>query len=112
MHSRLCRALVISLFAVGAGGCAGFFTAPVQPPIGLLYSRYNAVIDIDSDETELGSKVGRSEASSILGLIATGDASVASAAKAGGITTIRHIDYEFFTVLGIYGRFTTVVYGD
>ncbi len=112
MLSGICRSLIISLVAIGTGGCAGFFTAPVQPPIGLLYSSYEAVIDIDSEETQLGSKVGRSGASSILGLVATGDASVGAAAKAGGITTIRHVDYEFFTVLGVYGRFTTVVYGD
>lgn len=48
----------------------------------------------------------------MLGLVATGDASIEAAAKAGGITKIHHVDFENFSILGIYATFTTVVYGD
>ena len=92
-------------------GCIGF-GAPVHPPTGLLYTSIRAPIDIDSDETQLGTKQGRSTSSTILGLVAWGDASTRAAAEAGGVTTIRHVDYEYFDILSVYGTFTTVVYGD
>lgn len=60
----------------------------------------------------LGSKVGTSEATSILGIIGTGDASIEAAAKAGGIKKISHVDYEASNILGIYAKHTTIVYGE
>jgi hypothetical protein len=93
-------------------GCAGLYSAPVIPPVAFVYSKVSAPIDIDVNETRMGQKKGTAETINILGLISTGDASVQSAAKNGGIKVIRHADYEFTTVLGLYSRFTTVVYGD
>jgi len=92
--------------------CAGVYGAPVVPPPGFLYSRFAAPIDIDAEASVLGDKVGRSSTESILGLVAQGDASISSAAREGGITTIRHVDYEFENYLGVYSKFTIVVYGD
>jgi len=92
-------------------GCTGF-GAPVVPPLGALYSNVQAPIDIDSDETQLGTKRGEAVSSTVLGLVAWGDASVRTAATNGGLTTIRHVDYAYFNVLGVYATFTTVVYGD
>jgi hypothetical protein len=40
------------------------------------------------------SKMGSVECASILGLFATGDASIETAMKNGGITKIHHIDYH------------------
>ncbi|HON44184.1 MAG TPA: TRL-like family protein [Planctomycetota bacterium] len=58
------------------------------------------------------SKVGKASVQSILGLVATGDASIEAAAKSANITKIHHVDYESTNILGIVGTFTTVVYGD
>ncbi len=70
-------------------------------------------LDTDLAKTKLGSKVGESEAQAILGLIAWGDAGTQAAAKAGGITTLRHADTQVFSILGfVYSRQTTIVYGD
>jgi hypothetical protein len=69
-------------------------------------------MDVDFEDTQLGSKVGKSSTTSILGLFAWGDASIAAAARDGGITRVRHADYEFLNVIGIYMSFTTVVRGD
>lgn len=93
-------------------GCAGFYSAPLTPPAGFLYSDIQAPLSIEPEGTKLGSKVGEASTTSILGAFATGDASVATAAKAGGITTVRHIDYKMKNVLGIMSTFTVVVYGD
>jgi hypothetical protein len=57
-------------------------------------------------------KVGKATSTSILGLVATGDASIETAAKNGGIKTIKFVDYEVHNILGIYGQYTTIVYGD
>ena len=80
---------------------------------GCVYFNVTTPLDTNLDETQLGSKVGTSEAHSVLGLVAWGDAGTDAAAKQGGITTIRHADQENFAVLMfIYARYRTVVYGD
>jgi hypothetical protein len=91
---------------------AGCYTAPVIPALAGVYTNTKAPMDIDYDETQLGSKTGKASTTTILGLVAWGDASAAAAAADGGITTIRHADYEFLNVLFIYQSFTTVVRGD
>ncbi len=80
---------------------------------GCLYMNVVAPLDTDLDRTVLGSKVGRSEAQSVFGLIAWGDAGTQAAATNGGITTLNHADTEVFSILGfVYSRTRTVVYGD
>jgi len=105
---------VLALMACGAltSACAGIYGAPVVPPPGFIFSRFSAPLDIDAQDTKPGSKVGRSSSQSILGLVAEGDASISAAAKQGNITTIRHVDYEFENYLGVFSKFTIVVYGD
>jgi hypothetical protein len=92
-------------------GCVGY-DAPVVPPGGYLYTNTQAPNDIDADASQLGTKRGESTSSTVLGLVAWGDASVYAAANAGGITTIRHVDYKYNNILSVYATFTTVVYGD
>ena len=80
---------------------------------GCLYMNVRAPLDTDLASTELGSKMGKSEAKSVLGLVAWGDASTQAAARDGGIETINHADQEYLAVLGfVYARYRTVVYGD
>ena len=43
---------------------------------------------------------------------ATGDSSISAAMANGGITKIHHVDCKVFSVLGLYARYTTVVYGE
>ena len=89
----------IALIAVALSGC--------------VYTNITTPLDRDLHATELGSKVGRSEAQSVLGLVAWGNAGSQAAAKNGGITTLRHADMEIFSILGfVYARQRTVVYGD
>jgi hypothetical protein len=100
-----------SILLLVLSGCVGY-DAPVVPPTGFLYTNTQAPIDIDADQTQLGTKRGESTSSTVLGLFAWGDASVYAAANAGGITTIRHVDYKCNNILSVYATFTTVVYGD
>jgi hypothetical protein len=93
-------------------GCALFFSAPVIPGSAFVYANTRAPMDVDFERTEVGPKRGRASVTTILALVSFGDASAASAANDGGISTIRHADYEYYNILGIYQRFTTVVYGE
>jgi hypothetical protein len=106
---KLFRVSLLGLAALGTGCAMG--AAPVIPPAALIQN-YKAPLDIDHDQSQLGSKRGTSVAKTVLGVVSWGDASTHAAAKSGSITTIRSADYEFFTVFGIYSTYTTIVYGD
>jgi hypothetical protein len=105
-------------FTLGVGLIAsvllltGCYYSPVVPPIGVVFSDVKAPMDTELDSTDMGTKSGEAETCSILGLVSWGDASIEEAAKNGGLQTVKHADYEFFTVLGVYSTYTTVVYGD
>ncbi len=106
------KLLLLAVLVFGAIGLNACLVAPVIPPVGLAYSNLQAPLDIDYHASPVVGKHGTSESMAILGLVALGDASAATAAQNGGIKTIDHADYEYFNVLGVYQRYRTVVYGD
>ena len=98
----------VMLCAAFFTGCATYSQAPV---IGLAYTEVSAPVAI-GDGSTTGTKMGTSTVTSILGLVATGDASIRAAAKDGGITKIHYVDYESKSVLGLWSTYTVVVYGE
>jgi hypothetical protein len=56
-------------------------------------------------------KEGRAEATGII-FFSQGDASISAAMKAGGITKIHHVDCKTFSVLGLFAKYETIVYGE
>lgn len=105
------RTLAVSLFCLLVFSNTGCLVAPVVPPVALVYSNIKAPLDVDVNETVLGSLRGEASATMILGLFSFGDAGLYAAAQNGRLETIDSADYEFVNVLGIYQRFTTIVYG-
>ena len=103
-----------TLFAAGAAAILFLATscATLSTPagVGALYTDINAGEAVTSNQ--LGKKVGTAKATNILGLIATGDASIETAAKQGGIKKISHIDSKKKVILGIYGTYDITVYGE
>src|SRR5574344_354883 len=81
-----------------------------SPLVGVLYSDVQYGESATSNDGS--SKVGEASASSILGIVATGDASIATAAKNGNITKIHHVDVESTGILGIYATYKVIVYGE
>lgn len=80
---------------------------------GCLYSHVRHPLDLDLQETRLGTKAGESSARSILWLFAWGDAGTQAAAQNGGLTKLYHMDTEItFIFFGLYASSTTIVYGD
>ncbi|MDX2176530.1 MAG: TRL-like family protein [Candidatus Sumerlaeia bacterium] len=91
---------------------SGCYRAPVMPPLGYIFSDVSAQIDTDAEQTPVTTGSGEAESASVLGLVAWGDASTTTAASNGGLSTVEHVDYKYFNVLGIYQTFTTVAYGN
>lgn len=87
-------------------GCAAYSVAPVT---GFIYTDVQGPLSATNHDSN--SKVGMATCTSILGLVATGDASIEAAMQNGGITQIHHVDFKSKSILGIYAEFTTIVYG-
>ena len=104
---------ILAALVVGAsmlfGGCA----AGPNPLTGFWYSdvKYPGYYD-GASERGVGSKTGDATATSILGLVATGDASISAACSKGGIKTINTVDHHYTNILGLYAKWTTVVTGE
>lgn len=80
---------------------------------GCVYSSVVQPLDRDVQETQIGSKTGRSSLHVVAWLVAWGDAGVDAAAANGDIAVINHLDVERRLVLfGLYSRVTTIAYGD
>ena len=93
----LCAALL--------GGCA-LAHGPVVAPV-----TWDVKGPVSAGPAATGPKIGRSEAWGIL-VFATGDASIAAAMANGGITKIHHVDHETQNILGVWAKYTTIVYGE
>lgn len=106
--SLLKTALCLSLGLV-MSGC--MIRSPVVPPVGMWYNETTFPVDITFGPNDIGPTSGSSDACSVLGLVAWGDASVESAAKSAGIKQIDHVDAYYFNVLGVYMKYETTVYG-
>lgn len=90
--------------------CAGCVSAPFQPPPGL-FETTKAPLSTQGN-WKVGAKEGRSSVSTYLGLISTGDCSISAAARAGGLTKVDYVDYEYENYIGVYQKTTVVVYGE
>jgi hypothetical protein len=87
-------------------GCAAVANGPVTAPVTV-----GAKGPVSAGPAAGSPKVGRAHAWGIL-VFATGDASISAAMSNGGITRIHHVDNETLNILGIYARYTTIVYGE
>jgi len=93
-----CGALVMA----GPGGALLYADAK-GPAAALAY--YGA--------TATGStKVGTASYNNILGILATGDASLDAAMRAGGITKLHHCDVQITNILGIIATYKLIAYGE
>ncbi len=94
--------VVLLVFAM-LGGCGAVYTN-IKTPMQDLNSPLN--------DTP-GVKIGKASCMSYVWVIVLGDCSVKAAMQEGEVTKIHHVDTEIKSILsGLYGRATTVVYGD
>jgi TRL (tRNA-associated locus)-like protein len=103
---RIGNHLVLTLLCVALfSGCA-LSHGPVVAPITL-----DMKGPVSAGPAATSPKIGRSEAWGIL-VFSTGDASISAAMANGGITKIHHVDQETQNILGIWAKYTTIVYGE
>lgn len=102
--NRLFAAMGI-VAVLGLSGCQ-----PVASPLmGFIYNdtKYGDTVTSSTSAT----KEGKACASTILGMVATGDASIQAAKAAGGVTEVSYVDHSAKSVLGIIGEWCTIVRG-
>ena len=104
------RLLIVPAVLMALTGCAAVAFLPLGPPQAILYADAGGGRLVT--ENAIGKKKGEACATSILGLVTTGDASIRAAADAGGITKIASVDANFTNILGIYSKYCTTVSGD
>src|SRR5262245_54820666 len=103
--------LLLPVLVTMLPGCfAGLAFSRQGSPIGLIYT--DAGVASHPTNNDVGRKKGEACATSIFGLVTTGDAGIKTAAEAAGITQIAAIDYYHTNILGIYSKFCTIVSGD
>lgn len=98
---------MLAVLVVALTGCVSPSGAPV---LGAVYTSVHGPGAI-GDMSVGFSKVGQSKATGII-LVATGDASINTAAKLAGITRINHVDVSYMSILGVYAETITTVYGE
>jgi hypothetical protein len=104
------KLILVPLLLTVLPGCAGLAFMGQGTPLGFIYTDASTA-DMATDN-DVGRKKGEACATSILGIVTTGDAGIKTAAEAAGITQIAAIDYTHTNILGIYAKFCTVVSGD
>lgn len=100
----------LALGMIAAGFLSLTACQPVASPlVGVFYNdtKYGYIATTNTNAT----KEGKACAQTILGLVATGDASIAAAKANGGITEVSHIDYSAKSVLGVIADWCTIVKG-
>jgi hypothetical protein len=107
MMKSIVNVVAIGLAAFSLGGCA-MASGGNGAVLGTIYSGYKMGGVVGPGA---GTKTGQACASSILGVIALGDASISSAKAAGGITQVAHVDHDIFSILGLYATSCTTVVG-
>jgi len=81
-------------------------------PVGIFYSEVTLNKEI-KPPASIGSRYGEACATSIMGVYASGDASIRTAAASGGIRMIMAVDYKKTSIMWIgYQKICTIVYGE
>jgi len=101
-----------ALIAVFLGFCLFNLTGcmAVDSPVrGWVYTE--AKFGNQGTDGPAATKTGKACATSILAMVATGDASQEKAMANGGITQITYVDHTAKSILGIWGEYCTIVNG-
>ncbi|MCK9420809.1 MAG: TRL-like family protein [Nitrospirae bacterium] len=101
---KIIKGVLAVIFLATMSGCV---SAPV---FGILFTAIDAPVTATSNVG--ATKEGRGSCMSVLGMVAVGDCSIATAAKEAGITKIMTVDHSFNSVLGFFAKYTVIVKGE
>lgn len=96
--------LAISSLAMALTACATPY------PVGALWT--NVTLPVSATASEEASKTGEATCKSYIIMFSTGDCSIDTAKKNGGITKVGHIDWHAKNFLGLVGTYKVIVHGD
>jgi len=100
------KLIVGSLILTGfLSGCA------TSMPLGTVYTELQLPVAA-TDNAGPWERTGTATCRSILALVATGDCSIETAKRNGGITEVHHVDWSVENVLGVIGNYKLTVYGN
>ncbi|MBX2803920.1 MAG: TRL-like family protein [Myxococcales bacterium] len=103
------KLMAVPVVLMALTGCAGIAFQGKGVPLAVFYA--DATTGVQVTENNIGRKKGEACATSILGLVTTGDASIRAAADAGGIRNISAVDSSIRNILGIVATYCTIVSG-
>jgi hypothetical protein len=105
------------LGAAGLTGCVSGPRSPFMPPPGILVTAYKAPLTTNYDGTAKVANEGRASSYFVRDILLTGqtiawdDCSIEAAAQNGALRQVAYADYEYFQVLGIFGKMTVIAHG-
>jgi hypothetical protein len=105
---RIMTFLTLGTIAVVYGTLVGCMPV-ASPVVGTIFTE--AKWGYFATTETAATKEGKACAQTVLGWVATGDASVTAAKAAGGITKVAHIDHTSKNILGLFAEFCTIVKG-
>ncbi len=110
MKKALLWALVPIFCLTFLTGCIpGFYT------VGTLYTSVKtpaSAVAYYGPQATTAAKVAKVTTTNILGIIATGDASLEAAMREAGIKKVHHVDQEVTSILGLWSTYSIYVYGE
>ena len=105
------RIIALLVVAVTLVSISVSCSMPRSPISFVLYQDVKDALGVNPGDIPDSPKVGEATATSIIG-ITTGDSSIDAARRQGNLKKIYYADYQSYSILGIYGKTTTKVYGD
>lgn len=106
------KKVLFSFAAACACACMLTSCAAISSPVGMGAFYTGVQSGMTTTSNNVGKKVGTSKAINVLGFVASGDASINSAAKNAGIKKISHVDQKQTSILGLFSTYETIVYGE
>ena len=98
------------MLSAAVGLCALLSACGTPFPLGCLYTKVTLPVAMGDGEMKYN-RIGEAKCQNFLGWFAAGDASINAACANGKITKVSWVSQRVENVLGIYGSFTTIVYG-
>lgn len=96
-------------------GCISAPKAPFVPSTGFIYTEIKAPLTTEFDNQKVTKTYGEATTTHVAYYIlsfAVGDASLQKAIKDGSLKNAAYADYEWFSILGIYGKLKVNAYGE
>lgn len=95
-------------------GCVSAPRAPFVPSTGVLFTDIKAPLSLEFDQQKLIKTHGEASTTHVAYYIlsfSVGDASLNKALKDGLLKKAAYVDYEWLSVLGVYGKLKLNAYG-